>query len=369
MATIESRGLRRAGTAAAYLLFLLVTVEAVSRVLLVSDWVMRHVGREDPTVHRINWVRRHGSAQSLTYAFDVYDSLRGWALAPGIAHMAVFNGKVLNSTLRGIRGTVEVPYARVGGKRRILVFGDSYTFGDEVSDQETYAADLGRILPNTDVINMGVHGYGHDQMLEYLRSEGVKYRPDVVLIGYVWFDQYRNLFAFNNYAKPKFELRDGQLVLTGIPVPRPAQVLAHERWRSGAWDMMHILTEMTRWRVGVNQARAEALTQAILDEIVRTAREIRAVPVLTYLPVIEELDDTSSVPSARERFLKTYCDSRGVACLLLRPTFAREYQRGERFNVPGHHWGPAAHLVAARAIAQFLSEHQLVQVAAERPTP
>lgn len=359
--------LRRAGIAVAYVLFLLAVIEVASRALLASGWILAHLGREDPTVSRIKWVRGHGRSH-FQYEFDVYDSLRGWAVAPGIAHRPVFNGKWLTSTPRGVRADSDVPYERTTGRRRIVVLGDSYTFGDEVSNDETYATYLGHILVNADVINLGVHGYGHDQMLAYLRTEGIKYRPDAVVLGYVWFDQYRNLFAFTNYAKPAYVLRGGRLVLTGVPVPPPAEMLARERWRSGALDVAHILEESARWRLGRNQALAADLTRGILDELMRTTRAVHAVPVLVYLPVLHELADTSAALSDHERFLKDYCDQRGVACLFLRPVFARVRERGARFSLQGH-WDAAAHLVAARALAAYLVSQRLADTTAATKEP
>lgn len=44
----------------------------------------------------------------------------------------------------------------------ILAVGDSYTFGDEVSDWETWPAQLQK-LSGRRVINGGVFGYGIDQ--------------------------------------------------------------------------------------------------------------------------------------------------------------------------------------------------------------
>jgi hypothetical protein len=35
-----------------------------------------------------------------------------------------------------------------------LILGDSFTFGDEVSDDETYSAHLQAMLPHTEIINM-----------------------------------------------------------------------------------------------------------------------------------------------------------------------------------------------------------------------
>jgi hypothetical protein len=43
------------------------------------------------------------------------------------------------------------------------------------------------MLPHTEVINMGVHGYGHDQMLILFGEEGVKYEPDIVILGFLRF--------------------------------------------------------------------------------------------------------------------------------------------------------------------------------------
>ena len=53
------------------------------------------------------------------------------------------------------------------------MLGDSFTFGEDVGDDETYSHHLEQLLPGTEVINLGVHGYGHDQMLIYLREEGI----------------------------------------------------------------------------------------------------------------------------------------------------------------------------------------------------
>jgi hypothetical protein len=46
--------------------------------------------------------------------------------------------------------------------RPILAVGDSFTFGNETEDSETWAADLQDVL-NKRVINAGVGGYGIDQ--------------------------------------------------------------------------------------------------------------------------------------------------------------------------------------------------------------
>jgi lysophospholipase L1-like esterase len=149
----------------------------------------------------------------LESGYCLYHPTRGWALKPNIHDMKVFDNKVLNSNSRGIRGTAEYSYNKNPSRTRILVLGDSFTFGEEVSDNETYPCNLQQLLPNTEIINLRMPGYGHDQMLIYLQEEGSKYTPDVVILGFLTPDMTRNMLMFRDYAKPKFILTNEQLSL------------------------------------------------------------------------------------------------------------------------------------------------------------
>jgi hypothetical protein len=158
----------------------------------------------------------------------MYDSSKGWMPKPNLRDVKAFTDKILNTNSKGLRGKKDFPYSKTKDKLRILILGDSFTFGDEVSDDETYAYYLQEMLPHTEVINMGVHGYGHDQMLILFKEEGIKYRPDIVLLGFLPLDMSRNLLDFRDFAKPRFILERGELKLTGIPVPRPEEILKRD---------------------------------------------------------------------------------------------------------------------------------------------
>ncbi len=214
-----------------FALCFLLFAEVTSRALFSVGPLFRRVKGADDSSARIAWVKLHSRGQKLAFAYDVYDSTRGWAVKPGLRDLLVLSSMTVNSNSRGIRGKTEYNYARQAGKHRIVTLGDSFTFGDEVSNNETYSYYLGSLLPDTEVLNLGVHGYGHDQMLLYLKEEGVKYSPDVVILGYVSIDPPRNLLSFRDFAKPKFELAPGGLRLTHVPVPTPESVLAWEPYR------------------------------------------------------------------------------------------------------------------------------------------
>ena len=71
---------------------------------------------------------------------------------------------------------------------RILCIGDSMTFGSSVSNKETYSYYLEKILNKTtekikfEVLNAGVTGWGPIDYFLYLKNEGLKYSPDLVII-------------------------------------------------------------------------------------------------------------------------------------------------------------------------------------------
>ncbi len=274
--------------------------------------------------------------------------------------MRVFDGKVLNTNSKGLRGNTEYDYQRIPGKHRVVVLGDSFTFGTEVSDKETYSHYLESALPNTEVLNFGVQGYGQDQMLLYLQEEGIKYKPDVVVVGYVAMDTHRNLLKFFGYAKPKFNLLSSRLELTDVPVPTPDQVLAREPYRSKAVDLLLILHERLRWRLGKNEAEARELARAILDEIVATTRQAGAVPVIVYLPVNEEIVRPDVSMDVQELDLYDYCQNRGIPCLFPRQQIHEKLETGDDFRLHGH-WNAMTHELAAREIADFVIRKGLIQ--------
>src|SRR5215471_8770963 len=80
------------------------------------------------------------------------------------------------------------------GTLRILVLGDSVTYGAQVRQADTYTAVLERKLQahgvDAEVINMAYGGWGTDQELEALRLEGISYKPDLVILQFTTNDPF-----------------------------------------------------------------------------------------------------------------------------------------------------------------------------------
>jgi lysophospholipase L1-like esterase len=101
-----------------------------------------------------------------------------------------YPGKWVKVTInkRGFRGK-EFSLEKKSGVIRILVLGDSYTFGVYVQDDETYPAVLESALNrrgiNAEVINAGyADGWSPDEHYAWLVNEGLRYKPDVIIYGF-----------------------------------------------------------------------------------------------------------------------------------------------------------------------------------------
>ena len=336
-------------------------LEGGARLALRSEDFLRRISSPyDEPSWRLRWLRRHqGGEAPYRFTFDQYHRERGWTLAANLHQVEVFDGKRLSSNSRGLRGAREYAVPKPAGVTRIALFGDSFTFGEDVSDEETFAQQMERLLPGVEVLNFGVHGYGHDQMLLYLREALPIYRPDVVLIGYVTDDSLRNLTRFRDFAKPRFRLRDGQLVLEGTPVPTPDELIARERWRSRFGDLVEMAASRVAWKWGGRAAEVDQLTDALLSQMFREAAAAGARPAVALLPAWGELGAPSPEPLPAERFVMELAQRDRTPCLRLRPLFLERARLGAEFEKVGH-WGPLEHRIAAGGIADFLHREHLV---------
>lgn len=79
---------------------------------------------------------------------------------------------------------VERTVAKVAGMRRILVLGDSFVFGQGVRKDRSLTSLLDSWLPEVEVLNAGVPGYGLEQEYVYFKERGRRFEPDLVLVGF-----------------------------------------------------------------------------------------------------------------------------------------------------------------------------------------
>ena len=107
------------------------------------------------------------------------------------------------------------------GVAPLLAVGDSYTYGEEVGDGETWPAHLERALGRT-VLNGGVSSYGFDQIV--LRAEllATERKPAMIVVAFIADDIHRTeMRRMWGAEKPYFDIVSDDLVLRNVPVPLP----------------------------------------------------------------------------------------------------------------------------------------------------
>ena len=117
----------------------------------------------------------------------VDDPQLGYRHPESVTYMLGDNQVTINA--HGLRDE-EIPYAKPDNEKRILVLGDSVTFGWGVSQGEAFSDQMEPLLREQtgdqwQVINAGVNGYNTEQEATFLRIDGMRYSPDYVLLIYV----------------------------------------------------------------------------------------------------------------------------------------------------------------------------------------
>lgn len=119
--------------------------------------------------------------------------------APFLGHELIPNtrakilGKDVNINSAGFRGS-EFKLEKPEDTFRIIVLGDSFTFGHGVSDNEAYPNQLEFVLNQAkqskkyEVLNFGVDDYNTQQEFALLKMRGFAYNPDMIIIGFYYND-------------------------------------------------------------------------------------------------------------------------------------------------------------------------------------
>lgn len=132
----------------------------------------------------------------------VSDEVTDFRLKPNVRERLLWPGDVefsWTTNSRGYRTTREFSVPKAAATKRVLLLGDSFTFGQGVDDSQTFAAETQRRLEpicapaRAEIINAGVPGFGTSQELARLESEGLALEPDIVVLGFYANDVSDNL--------------------------------------------------------------------------------------------------------------------------------------------------------------------------------
>jgi lysophospholipase L1-like esterase len=290
-----------------------------------------------------------------------YDPDLGWSHVPGFSAGDYWGaGRSLRINRQGFRGTQDVPPSPSPGRLRVVCSGDSFTLGYGVGDQETWCAQLERIDPRLETINMGQSGYGIDQAYLWYLRDGAPLVPSVHAFAFIWDDFVR--VVRDREGKPVIRIVDGELRVENVPVPRARHRFG---WLERNSHLLDELRSVALLRGAVRAARGRSappwnlgegarLAFGILRRLASTHSRNGTLLVLVYLPTREDLS-TSTFEELRA-WLAEHAARRKIAYVdltddmrALAPERAAELflRDGEIPQESGGHYNAAGHRFVA----------------------
>jgi len=343
-----------------------------------------------PVKFHLSAAQKAGIVQLMADTHGLYSSELGWRPRP------------TPNNPDGIRNAVSVGIES-RKKRRIATFGDSFTWGDEVGDTETWEHQLENDLPNSEVLNFGMSMYGTDQAFLRYRLQGAKYHPDIVLIGLQPENTCRNVNVFRPFyihgdippmAKPRFVFESGALRLLPNPFAKvqdyqalldkeqtTLQMLGRNdyyydcyKWNN-RWEKTPFLRLLAHLSYTIRGKRikqaivtrkqfdpssdAFQLTIKITDSFYREVRANKGRPVILLIPTISQVELFLKTRNCHYQGFRDEFKNRGFSTIDLmdvlvsaagtNPTWKKDFFR------EGGHYSPRANKLIADFIASKLT--------------
>jgi lysophospholipase L1-like esterase len=275
---------------------------------------------------------------------------------------------------------------RRAGERRLLVLGDSFTFGAGVEAEQAFPRRLEAELraagrENVLVLNGGVPAYGTTQQSAWLERLASRIEPDAVLLAFFLGNDFYDNLGLNTYAVSSGYLVNvethAQRVQLGARLGIPAGVRVFLRTRlhlyafsMHAWSRLLAAGGASDAEEGLGIYRdppdpttsaAVAATRAALARLADSCRA-RGIPLgLALLPdarllalerPVQDIDPGRPVALAR-----AIASALDVPLLDLTPDM--DANPLELFFPLDGHYNAAGHALAARSIARALQEGEL----------
>jgi hypothetical protein len=277
-----------------------------------------------------------------------FDAQLGWRMLPGITRAGPMWGGSRATTLNsdGWRDTEFGP--RASGVRRIVVVGDSFTFGVGVDDGERYTELLERALDDLEVLNLGMNAVGPDQELLVLEQHGLALAPDLVLCQVLEDNDFTDVACTINgyWPKPWFRLRADQLEL--VPPSRTWDVRLRESSYLG--ETLYRLLQPTRTYKSLapewDGVDTSGLIARLLVRMRASSEEAGARFAVLLVATGKRAREMNELRAALER--------EGIARVEVRAWFDSAEERA-RYLLPDGHWTAEGHRLAAEVLRTELA--------------
>jgi hypothetical protein len=237
----------------------------------------------------------------------------------------------------GMRGVTEFG-AKM--KLRVLLLGDSMTYGLGVNDDQNFAYLLQQRLPQYEFVNAGNPNTGTDYALTFYRVLGRSLQPDIVILCFLendFRDNQRHWYFDDDINQVPFPYNVTHP--TGRKFPLRSWLVDHVR-------LVYISKQVINYYAydkGLQPELTSRYLGALKDEVAKDGARF----IVLYIPAKEHLNG-----SEEETAFMQLAHSLGLS-----PISVRTSVKLSDYLKEGH-WNPSGHQVAAGFIASVIQSEQ-----------
>jgi hypothetical protein len=266
---------------------------------------------------------------------------------------------------KGLRD-YEYTYEKPDSVFRIVVTGDSFTYGTGVhSLEDIFVKRLERALNFSagpglkfEVINGAEPGFNTPEEYEWLKKEGVKYAPDLIMVVY-FFNDATTMGTVTSLMRPIHEeaaeeSRGKSVLYTYVKYRIMRRVISRrttEEYRQAYFEGKGGMTRTGMWE------KCKESIVAIKD--LAAANDARLLFVV--FPILIDLNEDYAFQDIHD-IVVDYLTQTGIEVHSLLPAFVEYEGRAESLwvNIVNAHPNPTGHEIAAQSLTAYLLDSGLV---------
>ncbi len=309
----------------------------------------RHNTEPDPV---IGFVQIPNSSYLMCYPTDLHGYVR--EARREFPYPWCIEARINGLGLRGPEQQGEKP----AGVRRVLMLGDSVTFGQGVYEEDTFARRLERSLGRGwEVLNAGVPMYDTSNEVSLFANRGLLWSPNVAVLAF-----YVNDADQAQVMGPLVDRLIGAVNDAVTPRGGLARWSALWRWGKFRWSVADAERRIVEARNGFvagtpEERRVWDRDRAWLAEYAATARTRSIDALVINVPDLAVAGKRTYPYRAINQALAAECARLGLPLVDLTPAFRGMEGRDLIVNLNDQHPNARAHAIIAGALETALREH------------
>lgn len=253
---------------------------------------------------------------------------------------------------------LERSYEKTPGTKRILILGDSVMYGGEVKFNNIFSRQLENMFKdnNVEVLNSGTTSYSLKEYPVYLKEKGLKFSPDIVVVGLCLNDYDTSLHKEANEAEEDVLLKKKNVVFSKL------KRLFHSYFAEYLYNVYKAFT-----RKNPEFSHGEVYTKEVWDKNYKyfkalkdTAQAEDVELVILLLPIGHQYD-VEEVRNVPQKYIISILDELDIHYVNPYSSFESALTSGEDlFKKDYTHFSGAGHRICATDTYKFIKEEKLL---------